>query len=482
MVCKAKAKKKRGFQNGQLRNSITCSSGHCIDTGFYNKKRTFSILVGVLAGVLITGQNIVIGFSGIMQSALGNADFIWVIGIEVFIGILVALFQKSGAIETFTNVVAKWKLQARGAQILAWLLGIFIFFSDYFSPLYVGTVMRGITDKARVSREKLAYICDSTSAPVCTLIPFSAWGIYMAGLLVGLGAIADKDQAMDIVIHMVPFNFYGILAVLMVGLISMKIIPDFGPMRKAEKRAMDEGKPVADGARPLLSSELEKIRPNEGVKPNLILNFFMPALIIIGVTLGTYIFLGSAKTLESFIVAVAYQFVVMLIQRMGTLNELVDVAVEGIKSVMSAMLILAMAYCINAISKELGTANFVVSVTEAWMTPAVLMVLTFLICAFISFFTGTSWGTYAIMTPIFVPLAFSITGGDTNAIIYGTVAAIMGGGCFGDHCSPLSDTTILSSLASGSDHVDHVRTQLPYAMTCAGLSAVGFLIVGFVCS
>lgn len=447
---------------------------------FVTRNALFSILMGVLVGIIITGQNIVTGFTGIMKSALGNGDFIWVIGIEVFIGILVALFQKSGAIQAFADWIARFHLKARGAQAVSWLLGIFIFFSDYFSPLYVGTVMRGITDKAKVSREKLAYICDSTSAPVCTLIPFSSWGIYMAGLLVGLGAFTTADLASDAVIKMVPFNFYGIFSVLMVGLISLGIIPDFGPMRKAERRARDEGKPISDTARPLLSGELEKIKPNEGVKPNLLLNFFMPAIIIIGWTLGTYIITGSAQTLEAFVVAVAYQFVVMLIQRMGKLNELMDVAVEGIKSVMSAMLILAMAYCINAISAQLGTANFVISATEAWMTPTVLVVLTFVLCAFISFFTGTSWGTYAIMTPICVPLAFNVTGGVATPIVFATIAAIMGGGCFGDHCSPLSDTTILSSLASGSDHVDHVKTQIPYALTAAALSAVGFLIIGII--
>lgn len=449
---------------------------------FTTKNALFSILIGVIVGVGITGQNILFGFSNIMQSALGNADFIWVIGIEVFIGMLVALFQKSGAIDAFTAMISKKHIKARGAQVIAWLLGIFIFFSDYFSPLYVGTVMRGITDKARVSREKLAYICDSTSAPICTMIPFSSWGIYMAGLLVGIGAITTSDIASEAVIKMVPFNFYGIFSVLMVGLICTGVLPDFGPMKKAEKRAMDEGKPVGDKARPLLSGELEKIKPNEGVKPNLFLNFFMPAFIIIGVTLGTYLVMGTAKTLESFIVAVAYQFVVMLIQKMGTINELIDVAVEGIKSVMSAMLILAMAYCINAISGQLGTADFVVGATESWMNPTVLIMLSFVLCAFIAFFTGTSWGTYAIMTPICVPLAFSVTDGELTSIVYATIAAIMGGGCFGDHCSPLSDTTILSSLASGSDHVDHVKTQLPYAMTAAGLSCIGFLIVGVVCS
>ena len=369
-------------------------------------------------------------------------------------------------------------VKAKGAQVLAWLLGIFIFFSDYFSPLYVGTVMRNITDKARVSREKLAYICDSTSAPVCTIIPFSSWGVYVAGLLVGIGAFTDKNIAMNAIVRMVPFNFYGILSVIMVGVIAIGIIPDFGPMGKAEKRTRETGKVMNDNARPLLGKELSEIKPNEGIKPNLFLNFFAPALIIISITLGTYIINGSAKTLEGFVAAVAFQFITMLIQKMGTIPELVETAIAGIKGIVSAVIILALAYSLNAISKELGTADYVISIASSWMTPALLLVFTFLIGAFISFFTGTSWGTYAILTPIVVPLAFNLTGGNITTLVYATIAAVMGGGCFGDHCSPLSDTTILSSLAAGSDHIDHVKTQVPYALSVAGISAVLYLVIG----
>lgn len=445
---------------------------------FITREAIFSLLIGVLAGILITGQNILFGFTGMLQSALGNADFIWVISIEVFVGIMIAFFQKSGAIQSFTRLLDRRTITAKGAQIIAWLLGIFIFFSDYFSPLYVGTVMRGITDKARVSREKLAYICDSTSAPVCTIIPFSSWGVYVAGLLVGLGAFVDKNIATDAVIKMVPFNFYGIFSVIMVGLIAMKIIPEFGPMKAAEKRTMETGKVMNDNAKPLLGKELSDIQPKEGIKPNLFINFLAPALIIISITLGTYLTIGSAKTLEGFVLAVAFQFVAMLIQKMGTVVELIETAVNGIKGVMSAVLILALAYCLNAISKQLGTANYVIGMTESWITPALLLVFTFLICAFISFFTGTSWGTYAIMIPIAVPLAFQLTGGAATTLVFATISAVVGGGCFGDHCSPLSDTTILSSLAAGSDHIDHVNTQLPYAFAAAGVSAVLYLIVG----
>ncbi|HHV47251.1 MAG TPA: transporter [Tissierellia bacterium] len=447
---------------------------------FITRDAIFSILLGTLVGIVISGQNILFGFTGLAQDALGNADFIWVLMIEVFVGIMVAYFQKSGAINAFTEFVGKKTLKQRGAQILGWLLGIFIFFSDYFSPLYVGTVMRNITDKARVSREKLAYICDSTSAPVCTIIPFSSWGVYMAGLLVGIGAFVDKDVATKAVVRSVPFNFYGILAVAMVGLIALGIVPDFGPMKKAEKRAAETGKVIADGAKPMLGKELSQIKPKEGIKSNLFINFLAPALIIISITLGTYIVMGSAKTLEGFVAAVAFQFVAMLVQRMATLQELIETAVEGIKSVMSAILILALAYCINSISKTLGTADYVISVTQSWITPTLLILFTFLVGAFISFFTGSSWGTYAIITPIVIPLAFELTGGEITSLQYAAIAAILGGGCFGDHCSPLSDTTILSSLAAGSDHIDHVKTQIPYTLTVAGISSILYIIVGMI--
>ena len=229
--------------------------------------------------------------------------------------------------------------------------------------------MKGITDKAKVSREKLSYICSSTSAPVCTLIPFSAWGVYEAGLLVGLGPFADKTITTNAVVKMVPYNFYGIISIALVGLIAIGIVPDFGPMKKAEKRARETGKVIADGAKPMLGKELEQIKPNEGVEANLLINFFGPAIIIIGVTLGTYLVTGNAKTLEGFIAAVVFQFVTMLIQKMATVQELMDTAIEGIKGIASAVIILSLAYCLNAISKELGTANYVVSITKTWMTP-----------------------------------------------------------------------------------------------------------------
>lgn len=446
---------------------------------FITRDALFSIIFGVLTGILISGENLLFGFTGILQSALGTADFIWVVSIEIFIGIMVAFFMKSGAIQGVTEYVGRKNIKQRGAQLVSALLGVFIFFSDYFSPLFVGNTMRGVTDKARVSREKLAYICDCTSAPVCIIIPFTSWGVYVAGLLVGLGTFADVSDSTNAVIKAVPYQFYGFLTLLMVFLIAGGILKDFGPMKAAEKRAFEKGEVYAPGSKPLLSEELETIKPREGIRTNIFINFLMPAIIIIVTTLGTYIYLGSAKTLEAFVLAVAYQFITLLVQRMANLRELMDCVMIGIKSIMTATMILAAAYCINSISKTLGTASYIIDVTEQWISPATLLFLTFLSCALISFFTGTSWGTYAIMVPICVPLAFSVSGGEANNLVYATIAAVIGGGAFGDHCSPLSDTTILSSLGAGSDHIDHTRTQLPYAISVAVVSSIGYLILGF---
>ena len=446
---------------------------------FITREALFSILCGVLVGLLITGQDLLFGFTGLIQSALGNADYIWVIGIEVFIGIMVAFFQKSGAIEAVANKLnEKLHITPRIAQVMGAALGVLIFFSDYFSPLFVGNVMRPITDKAKVSREKLAWLCDCTSAPVCITLPFSAWGVYVAGLVVGFGTFATAEAGQNAVIHASVFQLYGILTIVMIFLVALGFIPDFGPMKKAEERARTTGKVIADGSTPMLSNELDNIKPKEGFKPNIVLHFLIPAIIIICTTIGTYVVMGSAKTLEAFVLAVTYQAIVLLIQKAFDIREMIQVATEGIKSVVSAMLILSLAYCINAISQSLGTANFVISVTESWMTPATLLALTFAVCAFISFFTGTSWGVYAIMIPIAMPLAFNMAGGVEGSLVYAEIAAVMGGGAFGDHCSPLSDTTILSSLGAGSDHVDHVKTQLPYALSVAVLCLIGYIIIG----
>lgn len=445
---------------------------------FITREAVTSLALACLVGVLLMGQGI-LGFPPLVLRALGNEDFVWVCSMELCIGILVAFFQRSGAVAMFTARAEKWVKTRKQVGVLGWGLGTFIFFSDYFSPLFVGPVMRNLTDKYRISREKLAYICDSTSAPLVLLIPFSSWAAYMSGLMVGNAGISDRTEALEIFIKSIPFNFYSFFAVVLVFLLVTGIVKDFGPMRQAEKRTMETGKVLRDGASPMMGRELTDLEVTASRRPTLFLNFLLPVFVIIATNLGSFVITGTPLVLESFMAAVGVLAVVMWLQKVDPWSGLVRYAIQGMKGVMPAVVILALAYCINAVSKEMGTADYIVSVTKDWLSPRLLPALLFLISAVVSFATGTSWGTYAIMVPIAVPLAYQFSGGAVDSTVLASVAAVAGGGVFGDHASPLSDTTVLSSLGSSSDHMDHVSTQLPYAITAASLALVFYLVVGF---
>ena len=300
----------------------------------------------------------------------------------------------------------------------------------------------------------------------------------MSGLAVGIGCIVTEEDGSALFLKAIPYNFYAILAVIMVGLIGSGIIKDFGPMKKAEERAMNEGKVLRDGAVPLIGKELTEMKPYEGIKPRIFLNFLLPVLMIISIALGTYITLGSAKTMEAFLFVIIFMSISMLLQGIP-FQEIMDTLTQGIKGAVPAVTLLALAYSINALSKDMGTANYIVSLSESFLTPAMLPAIIFIISAIMAFATGSSWGTFAICMPIALPLAFTFTGGELGTLVYACFGAVAGGGVFGDHCSPLSDTTVLSSTGSASDHIDHVQTQLPYALCCGALAVILYLVIGF---
>ena len=443
---------------------------------FLTRNTVFSLAVACLAGVLVAGDNL-LGFPRLLVSALGNEDFSWIFLLELFIGILIAFFQRTGAILNFSSFIERRRMTRKRVQLIAWFMGMFVYFSDYFSPLFVGSTMRALSDRFKISREKLAYICDSTSAPVSILVPITGWAVLVAGLIVGMGPIEDAADAMAAFILSIPFNLYSILAVMMVGLIAAGILPDFGPMKKAEDRALNEGKLTRDDAQPLMADELTGIDPYPGIQTSLFWNFVFPVLLVIGFAVGSVKLTGSARPMESFLLASVMAAIVMRIQGVP-LAEITDTAMAGIKGIMPAIIILAFAYALNDLSATLNTADYIISVTESWLTPKVLPVLAFLITGFVAFSTGTSWGTYAIMIPIAVPLAFSFSANELDTVVYATIAAVSGGGVFGDHCSPLSDTSILASTGAASDHIDHVKTQLPYAAIIGGISILLYLAIG----
>jgi Na+/H+ antiporter NhaC len=443
---------------------------------FLLRDAVVSLLLACVVGVILMGQGPQ-GFPGLITRALGTPDFIWVCTIELAIGVLVAFLQRSGAIGLFRAWVSRVVTSRKQVGVLGWGMGLSVFFSDYFSPLFVGAVMRDLTDQHRISREKLAYICDSTSAAVISLVPFSAWAVYMSGLAANSG-LGDTDAGIRLFIRSIPFNLYPVLTVALVGLIVLQVVPDFGPMRNAEERALRTGKVLADGAIPMMGEELTGIEAAESERPSIAVNFLLPVALIVGTNVITFVVSGTPAVLEGFLLAVSVLGVTMWMQRVDSIRGLVQTALAGMKGVMGAVVILALAYCINRVSNEMRTAAYVVDLAEGIMSPALLPLLTFLIAGFVSFSTGTSWGTYAIMVPIVLPLAIEFSGGPAGPLVLASFAAVAGGGVFGDHCSPLSDTTVLSSLGSACDHIDHTRTQVPYALTTAALASLFYLGLG----
>ena len=447
-----------------------------------NTKEVYtSLLVGIASGALLYANgNLELALNtlffheeGGMIAKLSDSSNVGILVFLVMLGILVALMNKAGGSAAFGRWASKHIHSRAGAQFATLLLGVMIFVDDYFNCLTVGSVMRPVTDRQKVSRAKLAYLIDSTAAPICIIAPVSSWAAAVTSSVPEGSGI----NGFTMFLRTIPYNYYAILTMVFI-IIMTSLNVDYGPMKKAEERARTTGKVVADGSTPMLSNELDNIKPKEGFKSNLILHFLIPAVIVVVINIGTYVIMGTAKTLEGFVLAVVYQAIVLLIQKAFDIREMIQVATEGIKSVVSAMLILSLAYCINAISKTLGTSSYVISVTESWMTPVTLLALTFAVCAFMAFFTGTSWGVYAIMIPIAMPLAFNMAGGEATNLVYATIAAVMGGGCFGDHCSPISDTTIMASAGAHCSHVNHVSTQLPYAITAASCAAVCYVITG----
>ena len=242
---------------------------------FVTRNTILSLAVACITGCFLAGKGI-FGFTDLIKTALGNEDFIWVVTINMMVAIMAAYFEKSGAVDGFTRAVDKRNFKRKTIQLISWLLGCLIFFSDSFSPLFVGGVMRKLSDKAKISREKLAYICDSTSAPVAVFLPITSWSAYLCGLTIGIGAIATQNDAFSLFVGAMPFNFYAIFSVIFVGLICAGIIPEYGPMKVAEKRALEEGKLLRDGAVPLLSTELTTMEISKKVKPRVFLNFVLP--------------------------------------------------------------------------------------------------------------------------------------------------------------------------------------------------------------
>jgi Na+/H+ antiporter NhaC len=443
-----------------------------------------------------------------LQALAGSSDHVAIVMFSLLLGGMVGVMARSGGTLGMVEAMRPYATSRRRGQFFTWLAGIMIFFDDYANTLIVGNTMRPITDRLKISREKLSYVVDSTAAPMAAIALISTWvgfEITLIGdaLASAAGTVADPAEAADLLsaaqnpfnvfLHSIPYLFYPILALLFV-LMTVVTRREFGPMRQAEQRALSGGglhRPDAQLAADTGGGLMEA--PED--KPHRWYNAAAPVILTVAVALaGIYVtgreaagpeaglreVIGAADPFKALIWASFLGSVTAIamtwIQRILSLQEAVEAWVGGMRAMMLAMIILVLAWGLGGVTEALGTGPYLSSLLSDALPIHLLPVLTFVTAAVISFATGTSWGTMSILFPVVIPLAVAMgagvgfDAGTHYSILLGVVSSIMAGAIFGDHCSPISDTTVMSSMASASDHVDHVRTQLPYAVTVAAVA------------
>jgi len=467
-----------------------------VGLAIWTKRVIFSLFISIwVGGLIFTGGNpiaaIAVSFDWIKDVMTDPWDARFLV-LTMLLGSGAAFMFKTGGTHALTRVLEKRLTNGKRSQLLAWALGIVVFFNDYANSVIVGNATRDINAKYKVSREKLSYILDSTASPMATFGPISDWIGYQVGLI-GAAFVVLKIvdvKAYFVFLQSMPWNFYCLLSLIAVPMLILG--KDFGPMADAELRARKTGKLVADGATPLSSIGADLGEVVDAEKAS-IWNFVLPLITLIGVGIWAIWYTGGGGTGKSIMDALAdtevdialtwaafamtvVGLILALIHGMS-LEECEKTVLGGFKTMLPAVLIMVLAWSVGTVCGSLGTADFVVNATKGWMSASLLPFLLFVICMFISFATGTSWGTMAIITPIGIPLAYSIGGIPLVAIAIGS---IFSGAIFGDHCSPISDTTVMSSIFAESDHIAHVTTQIPYALVVAGISAVLYLLAPIV--
>ncbi|SCX83636.1 Na+/H+ antiporter NhaC family protein [Desulfoluna spongiiphila] len=487
---------------------------------FVTRNVVLSLFAGIFSGTFMLSLNegVVSAFKGgfikLNHEVLGALADPWNAGIVLqclAIGGLIALVSKMGGAKAIAEALAKKATGATSAQMYAWFMGLLIFFDDYANSLTVGPIMRPVTDRMKISREKLAFIIDGTAAPIAGIALISTWVAYEIGLIKdGYAGLGIEANAYGIFVGTIPFRFYNILILIFIVATAV-MLREFGPMLTAERRARTTGKVLADGAKPMAAAESTGLEPDESVSLN-IWNAIIPIMtLIIGAFVGFYFngrgaimggddaaliqlltdspasftaireaFGASDASIVLFEAALFAGIVAIVLgvsQRIYTIEVAVDTWVQGVKSLVITGVILLLAWSLSSVIKQLGTAMYLVSVLSDSIPPFTLPAIIFVLGSFISFATGTSYGTMGILMPLAIPLAHAIN--PESGYMLMNIGAVLTGAIFGDHCSPISDTTILSSMGAACDHIDHTRTQLVYAVTVALVTVVfGYIPAG----
>ncbi|ADQ15503.1 Na+/H+ antiporter NhaC family protein [Halanaerobium hydrogeniformans] len=454
------------------------------------KQVFISLILGIFSGTLILNDwQLFVSINATLEEIVLVFSEGWITKTIIFsflVGGLITVISASGGVQGFINYLTEKKdlvKDKKGALLLAYITGLVIFIESSITSLVAGTVARPLTDKYNVSREKLAYVCDSTSAPVCGLIPLNGWGAMLMGVIgVQIANGVVDGTAAGLLVRSLPFQFYSIIAIIAVGYYIMTG-NDWGPMKKAEKRASEKGLLLREGATPMVSEEATATPPKEGVTPNM-WNMILPLLILIlMMPISLYITgdgnilqgSGSTSVFWAVITSVTFAGFLYVLGGIMSLKEYIDYVYQGIGAIVPVAILLITAFAIGNVIGYLETGQYMAALVEGRVSGAFGPAMIFLMASLMAFSTGTSWGTFGIMMPIGIQMAVAM-----GAPLYPTIGAVVSGGIMGDHCSPISDTTIISSMASASDHIDHVNTQLPYALLNGAFALVLYLAAGFI--
>ena len=485
---------------------------------FVTKNVVLSLFLGVFSGCFmldLQGWDIyhalIDAFLRFSGEVLGSLADSWNAGIVLqclAIGGLIALVSKMGGAKAIADALVKRAKTPRSSQFVTWLMGLFIFFDDYANSLTVGPIMRPVTDRMKVSREKLAFIIDATAAPIAGIALISTWVAYEVGLIRdGYQMIPIEANAYGVFVETIPYRFYNIFILLFI-IFTIWFMREFGPMRKAEVRARTTGKVIADDSTPMAAEESSSLEPVPGIKLS-IWNAIIPiGTLIVTAFLGFY-FNGynaiddqallasinasplsfasmrdcfgasdaSVVLFQAALIASMVAIAMAVFKKILPIKDAIETWVTGVKSMNITAVILLLAWSLSGVIKELGTATYLVNVLSDTLPAFLLPSIIFILGSIISFATGTSYGTMGILMPLAIPLAYALQA-DPNYVIL-NIGSVLTGAIFGDHCSPISDTTILSSMGSACDHIDHVKTQLAYAGTVALIAIVaGYIPAG----
>lgn len=428
--------------------------------------RTFeALLFGSVVGyVILQPSTFFTGFVESLLKVMQDPTIGWIILVCGLFGSLIHLLVASGGANAFAASMLRYVKSRRSALVVTWLLGLVLFIDDYLNALTIGSSMKQVTDKFRISREMLAYVVDSTAAPVCVLVPLSTWAIYVAGLLENNG-LAESGEGLQAYLQAIPFAIYGWVAALTVPLVATGVIPPLGAMRRAEARAA-EG-PLAPLGSEAIALEIPKVASDRTPR---LTYFVLPIAVLIGATIYFEI-----DALKGVLVATTFTVLLFVSLRVMSFPAAMEGVFSGFKTMLYALAIIVMSFVLKAVNDELGLTEFVVETVSPWLNRALLPAIVFVTLSLVTFSTGSFWGVYAVSLPIVLPLAQSL-----EVHPWLAVGAVISSGAFGSHACFYGDASVLSASAAGCNNMAHVLTQLPYALLAAAVSTGVYLVLGFV--